>query len=68
MIEELLEGMTPGRAVLYVLGLLFATYALRKLQVNGQISRLGARAPKISFRLPYGTYLSWRLEPRYGLN
>lgn len=55
MIEDLLVGMTPGRATLWALGLFIAFCVFRKLQASAQIARLGARAPKIPFRLPYGT-------------
>ncbi|KAJ6171339.1 hypothetical protein N7470_000406, partial [Penicillium chermesinum] len=43
----------PRRAVLWALGIFTALSVFRKLQVSAQISRLGARAPKISFRYPY---------------
>ncbi|KAJ5661858.1 uncharacterized protein N7477_009474 [Penicillium maclennaniae] len=53
MIEELLEGMTPGQAILWSLGVFTVVLMLRRIQTQIQISRLGARAPKVSFRLPY---------------
>ncbi|KAJ5125981.1 hypothetical protein N7526_008158 [Penicillium atrosanguineum] len=53
MIEELLESMTPGQAILWSLGIFTVVLMLRRIQTQIQISRLGARAPKISFRLPY---------------
>lgn len=59
MIEELLEGMTPGKAVLWSLGIFTFFCILRKLQASAQIARLGARAPKIHFRLPYGMPAIW---------
>lgn len=58
MIEELLAGMTPGKAVLWSLGIFTLFCIFRKLQASAQIARLGARAPKIHFRLPYGMLLS----------
>lgn len=62
MIEEILEGMTPGRAALWALGIFTAILVFRKIQVSAQLSRLGARAPKIHFRLPYGANCH-RLQP-----
>jgi cytochrome P450 len=53
MIEDLLAGTSPGRALLWLLGLFVAFCVFRKVQAAAQISRLGARAPKIHFRLPY---------------
>ncbi|KAJ5539379.1 hypothetical protein N7513_007711 [Penicillium frequentans] len=53
MIESLLEGMTPGKATLWLLGLFTFFCVFRKIQASAQIARLGARAPKIGFRLPY---------------
>lgn len=46
--------MTPGKAFLWTLAAFALVLIVRKLQVSAEISRLGARAPKISFRLPYG--------------
>lgn len=53
MIEELLAGITPGQAILWALGIFTLTLMLRRIQTQIKISRLGARAPKVSFRLPY---------------
>ncbi|KAI9376220.1 cytochrome P450 [Aspergillus egyptiacus] len=53
MIEELVNQLTPGQAALYLLGAFFLACLARKVQVQWQLSRLGARAPKIQFRLPY---------------
>ncbi|KAL4867309.1 hypothetical protein BDV12DRAFT_186826 [Aspergillus spectabilis] len=53
MIEELVSNLTPGQAVLYFIGAFFFACLARKIQVQWQLSRLGARAPKIQFRLPY---------------
>ncbi|CAI7565400.1 hypothetical protein N7533_005714 [Penicillium manginii] len=53
MIEDLLTGKMPGQAFLWTVSLFVAVLIVRKLQVSAQISRLGARAPKIAFRLPY---------------
>lgn len=55
MIEELVGDLTPTRAVLWFLGLFTAFCMFRKLQTSVQIARLGARAPKVKFYLPYGT-------------
>lgn len=54
MIEELVHDLTPGQAVLYFIGAFFFACLARKIQVQWQLSRLGSRAPKIQFRLPYG--------------
>lgn len=54
MIEELIEGLTPGKAFLWFLAIFTVVCLFRRIQTQAQISRLGARAPKISFRLPYG--------------
>lgn len=56
LIEELVSNLTPGRAVMYLLGAFFLACLARKTQVQWQLSRLGARAPKVQFRLPYGPY------------
>ncbi|KAL4877539.1 cytochrome P450 [Aspergillus karnatakaensis] len=53
MIEDLVSNLTPGQAVLYFIGAFFLACLARKLQVQWQLSRLGARAPKVHFRLPY---------------
>jgi cytochrome P450 len=53
MIEDLLSGKSPGRISLWLLGLFVAFCVFRKVQAAAQISRLGMRAPKIQFRLPY---------------
>ncbi|KAJ5619650.1 hypothetical protein N7510_003634 [Penicillium lagena] len=53
MMEDILMGMTPGRASLWCLGLFVLFCLYRMIQASTQISRLGARAPKIKFRLPY---------------
>ncbi|KAJ5093240.1 hypothetical protein N7456_009101 [Penicillium angulare] len=53
MIEALLEDMTPGKAALWLVGLFTFACTLRMLQVSAQIARLGARAPRIKFHLPY---------------
>ncbi|KAJ5129374.1 uncharacterized protein N7515_005413 [Penicillium bovifimosum] len=57
MIEDLVAGLTPGRASLYLLGLFVTFCVFRKFQASAKIARLGARAPKIPFRLPYA--LDW---------
>lgn len=54
MIEELLTGMTPAKAFLWSFGIFTLFCIFRRLQASAQIARLGARAPKIHFRLPYG--------------
>ena len=54
MIEELVHDLTPGQAALYFIGAFFFVCLARKIQVQWQLSRLGSRAPKIQFRLPYG--------------
>ena len=54
MIEELVNDLTPGQAVLYFIGAFFFACLARKIQVQWQLSRLGARAPKVQFKLPYG--------------
>lgn len=53
MIEDLVAGTTPGRAFLWLLGSFVVFCVFRKFQASAQIARLGARAPKIQFRLPY---------------
>ncbi|KAJ6008330.1 hypothetical protein N7540_012306 [Penicillium herquei] len=53
MIETLLEGMTPSRAALWLLGLFTFACIFRMIQVSARVARLGSRAPKIKFRLPY---------------
>lgn len=57
MIEETLTEMTPGKAALCLLGILFIAGLLRKIQVSVEISRLGCRAPRVPLKLPYGAYL-----------
>lgn len=53
MIEDILEKTTFSRASLWLLGLFVAFCVFRKFQASAQIARLGLRAPKIEFRLPY---------------
>jgi cytochrome P450 len=53
MIEDLLAGTTPIRTSSWLLGLFVIFCVFRKLQASAQIARLGARAPKIKFHLPY---------------
>jgi cytochrome P450 len=53
MIEDLLAGTTFSRASVLLLGLFVAFCVFRKFQASAQIARLGVRAPKIGFRLPY---------------
>lgn len=54
MIEEIVGDLTPTRAALWFLGLFTAFCVFRKFQASAQIARLGARAPKVKFHLPYG--------------
>ncbi|PYH41469.1 cytochrome P450 [Aspergillus saccharolyticus JOP 1030-1] len=53
MIEDTLTHMTPGKAAVCLLGVLFIAGLLRKIQVSLEISRLGCRAPRVRHRLPY---------------
>ncbi|KAL6228825.1 hypothetical protein BDW75DRAFT_127882 [Aspergillus navahoensis] len=53
MIEEIVGKTTPIQAILYLLGAFFFACLARKIQVQWQLSLLGARAPKIPFFLPY---------------
>jgi cytochrome P450 len=53
MIEDLISGTTPSKASLWLLGVFIAFCVFRKFQASAQIARLGTRAPKIGFRLPY---------------
>ncbi|KAH3264480.1 hypothetical protein KXW57_002825 [Aspergillus fumigatus] len=53
MIEELLAQIHSGWAALYVLGALFFACLIRKAQVSMEISKLGYRAPRIRFYLPW---------------
>lgn len=59
---EILYGLTPGKATLWLVGLFFLACLLRKAQVSAEIARIGTRAPRIPFRIPYGmsgrSYLS----------
>ncbi|KAJ5549909.1 hypothetical protein N7535_002148 [Penicillium sp. DV-2018c] len=57
MIEDVVVGMTPGRASLWFLGLFITFCVFRKFQASARIASLGARAPKVKFRLPYA--LDW---------
>lgn len=61
MIEELLAQMNLGMATLYLLGVFFLACLIRKALVSREISKLGYRAPKVRFRLPYGR-LSQRVK------
>lgn len=54
MLEDFLHDLTPGQASLWLLGLFFLACLLRKAQVSAEIARLGTRAPRIPFRIPYG--------------
>ncbi|KAJ5460798.1 Cytochrome [Penicillium daleae] len=53
MIEAVVGDLTPTRAALWFLGLFTAFCVFRKFQASAQIARMGARAPKVKFRLPY---------------
>lgn len=53
MIQDILSGWTPSRVSLWLLGLFVISCVFRKLQTSAQIARLGSRAPRIHFRLPY---------------
>lgn len=54
MLEGFIHEMTPGKASLLLLGLFFLACLARKFQVSAEIARLGTRAPRIPFRIPYG--------------
>lgn len=54
MLENLLHDLTPAKASLYIVGLFFLACLLRKAQVAAEIARIGTRAPRIPFRIPYG--------------
>ncbi|PWY91819.1 cytochrome P450 alkane hydroxylase [Aspergillus sclerotioniger CBS 115572] len=53
MLELLVAQMTPVKASVCLAGIFILACLLRKLQVSREISRLGARAPRVRFRLPY---------------
>ncbi|KAF7715881.1 Uncharacterized protein PECH_007993 [Penicillium ucsense] len=53
MIEALVENLSPGRALLWCVGLFTAYCVFLKLQASAQIARQGLRAPKVKFHLPY---------------
>ncbi|KAJ5835955.1 Cytochrome P450 [Penicillium robsamsonii] len=53
MIEDLFVGTTLSRVSVWILGLFVAFCVFRKFQASAQIARLGVRAPKIKFCLPY---------------
>jgi hypothetical protein len=57
MIEDFVSNLTPGQAILCLLGSFWLACLVRKYQVRWQISRLGAKAPQIQFRLPYGAFI-----------
>lgn len=54
MLEDTLHDLTPGKASLWLIGLFFLACLLRKAQVSAEIARIGTRAPRIPFRIPYG--------------
>lgn len=54
MLENFLHDLTPGKASLWLVGLFFLACLLRKAQVSAEIARIGTRAPRIPFRIPYG--------------
>ncbi|KAL3450012.1 cytochrome P450 [Aspergillus insuetus] len=60
MIEDFVSNLTPGQAILCLLGSFWLACLVRKFQVRWQISRLGARAPQIQFRLPYAMDFIYR--------
>ncbi|EKV13300.1 Cytochrome P450 alkane hydroxylase, putative [Penicillium digitatum] len=53
MIEDFLTGMMLSKTSLLLLGLFSAFCVFHKFQASAQIARLGVRAPKIEFHLPY---------------
>ncbi|KAL2810809.1 cytochrome P450 [Aspergillus granulosus] len=60
MIEDFVSNLTPGQAVLCLLGSFWVACLVRKVQVRWQISKLGARAPQMQFRLPYAMDFIYR--------
>lgn len=54
MIDNFIQELTPGKASLWLVGLFFLACLVRKFQVSAGIARLGTRAPRIPFRVPYG--------------
>ncbi|OJJ77565.1 hypothetical protein ASPBRDRAFT_70934 [Aspergillus brasiliensis CBS 101740] len=57
MLEYLAAQTSPMKASACLVGVFFLACPLRKIQVSLKISRLGLRAPRIRFRLPYGLFI-----------
>ncbi|PYI11446.1 cytochrome P450 alkane hydroxylase [Aspergillus sclerotiicarbonarius CBS 121057] len=53
MLEILVAQITPVKACVCLVGIFFLAGLLRRLQVSRENSRLGERAPRIRFQLPY---------------
>lgn len=54
MLEYLVGQMSPMKASACLVGIFLIACLVRKFQVSLEVSRLGLRAPRIRFRLPYG--------------
>ncbi|GCB20249.1 cytochrome P450 52A13 [Aspergillus awamori] len=53
MLEYLVGQMSPMKASACLVGIFLIACLVRKIQVSLEVSRLGLRAPRIRFRLPY---------------
>ncbi|KAI2879733.1 hypothetical protein CBS76997_10719 [Aspergillus niger] len=53
MLEYLVGQMSPMKASACLVGIFLIACLVRKFQVSLEVSRLGLRAPRIRFRLPY---------------
>ncbi|KAK2766306.1 hypothetical protein FQN54_007823 [Arachnomyces sp. PD_36] len=54
MIEDLLQDLTFGKVVIYLVGAWFVYFWIKAFLVAREIRSLGGRAPKVSFYLPFG--------------
>ncbi|OJD18980.1 hypothetical protein AJ78_01008 [Emergomyces pasteurianus Ep9510] len=54
IVEELIQNLTPVRAVVGVTGFLVIFYWIRRIQIERKISSLGSHAPIIPTYLPLG--------------
>ncbi|XRM42435.1 hypothetical protein ABZX51_005651 [Aspergillus tubingensis] len=53
MLEYLVDQVSPMKASACLVGIFFLACLVRKIQVSWEISRLGLRAPRMRFWLPY---------------
>ncbi|KAL2374834.1 cytochrome P450 alkane hydroxylase [Blastomyces gilchristii SLH14081] len=54
IVAELIQNLTPARAVVGIFGFSFIVYWIRRIQIERKIRRLGSHAPVVPTYLPVG--------------